>query len=591
MNKKQWSVDEVIINGLATSPGFAIGPVYIFRPQVINLLELEEHIENSAEEIRHLNKAMRQVMKQLVYAQKISETSYGEKFTDIFESQKSFLRDEFLIKEITDEIHKARKSAAHSVSKILSEKSEYFINLENTYFRERAFDILDLKQKIIHALFGIGIDYQLTNPSIVVAESLSPTDTIHFNRKFILGFITDKGGKTSHATILAKGLQIPAVINGNNLSHILKNEIMIIMDGFSGQIIINPTTRTVQRYEHKKQAYLAQKEKLFSDAGRESKTADMVPVELLANVEFLHEIPEVLRHAAGGVGLFRTESIFLEHNGEPDEDTQFEIYRKLAKKLAPHPVTIRTIDLGGDKLIEGYTSKDELNPFLGWRAIRFCLDRPAVFKNQLRAIYRASVFGNVQILLPMISSLEEIIQTREIITVVKEELQAENISYIADIPLGVMIETPAAAIHIGALCDYADFFSIGTNDLTQYVLAIDRTNDKVSHSFNTFHPAVLNLVGQVIRTANERKREVTLCGEFASVPEAIPLLLGMGLRRFSMNPFSIPYVRRQIAGLNIAECEAIYSEISTYHLVSEIEQKMAGFLEEKGLKVVYLIEE
>jgi len=591
MNKNQWSEDEVIISGLATSPGFAIGPVHLFRPQVINLLELEEHIENPADEVKHLNKAIRQVLKQLIYAQKVSESSYGEKFTDIFESQKSFLRDEFLIKEITDEINHARKSAAHSVSKILSEKSEYFINLENTYFRERAFDILDLKQKIIHALLGISIDYQLTNPSIVVAESLSPTDTIHFNRKFILGFITDKGGKTSHASILAKGLQIPAVINGNNLSHVLKNEVMLIVDGFSGKIIINPTEQTLHRYKQKKQLYIDRKEQLLGTAGEECRTSDGVPVELLANVEFLHEIPEVLRYAAGGVGLFRTESIFLEHNGEPDEDTQFDIYRKIAKKMAPHPVTIRTIDLGGDKLIDGYTSKDELNPFLGWRAIRFCLDRPAVFKNQLRAIYRASVFGNIQILLPMISSVEEIIQTREIITVVKDELRAENHAFTEDIPLGVMIETPAAAIYTSAICDYADFFSIGTNDLTQYVLAIDRTNDKVSPSYNTFHPAVLQLVSQVIRTANERNREVTLCGEFAAVTEAVPLLLGMGLRRFSMNPFSIPLVRRQISELNSAECEGVFKEISSYHLITEIEHKMAGFLEEKGLKVDYLIEE
>ncbi|MCD4693075.1 MAG: phosphoenolpyruvate--protein phosphotransferase, partial [Calditrichales bacterium] len=480
---------EIFLEGAATSPGIAIGPVFLFRPFSIDFSKLETKIENIRQEFLLFEKAKRIVLNQLEFAQINSEVNYGSQFSDIFESQKSFLHDPDLINEIKQEIKNSKHCAAYVISKILSQKSDYFINLENIYFRERAFDITDLKQKLIYAMLGIDIDYQLSTPSIVIAESLSPSDTINFNRNFILGFLTDKGGKTSHAAIMARGLRIPAVVNGKNLSKIISKNSTVIIDGFSGSIILNPKKETSAHYEKLQKEYQRFEKDLFTKIDKPAVTKDRRSIQLLANIEFIHEVTDAKLNRAEGIGLFRTESIFIEKKAEPSEESQFKIYKKLARQMQPGQVVIRTIDLGGDKLIEGYGPENELNPNLGWRAIRFCLDSPDVFKTQLRAIYRASVFGNVKILIPMISSVDEIMQTKELIKEVQRELMERDISFKSDVPLGIMIETPAAAVSAKFLAGYVDYFSIGTNDLTQYVLAIDRTNDRVSKSYNTFNPS------------------------------------------------------------------------------------------------------
>ncbi len=572
---------EIKLQGTATSRGIAIGKVFLFKQFSINISELNTKVSDVEHEINLFKSAVSKVLDQVKSAQQNSEAIYQDQFSDIFESQKAFLNDEVLQNEIIEQIRRTKNSAAHVVWQLLSEKSDYFMNLENTYFRERAYDVLDLKQKLIHALMGINIDYTLTTPSIVVAEMLTPSDTIEFNRNFILGFLTDKGGKTSHAAILASGLRIPAVVNGQNLSKILKQDDEIIIDGFNGTIILNPVDKTRRYYIGLQKKYQELDQQLLSQIHKKAVTGDKEKIELLANIEFLTEVKDVKNNYADGIGLFRTESIFIERKTMSGEEEQFTIYKKLAEQMEDQPVTIRTVDLGGDKLTERYHSENEINPFLGWRAIRYCLDNPDIFKIQLRAIYRASHYGNLKILLPMISSLEEIIQTRKLMQEVRDELTSKNIPFKKDLPLGVMIETPAAAISVPRFSKYVDYFSIGTNDLTQYILAIDRTNQKVSKSYNTFNPAVLHCIGYAIEAAIRNGIDITLCGEFGAEPEAIPLLLGMGLRSFSMNPYYLAEAKKIIRAVQVKDCRKLYETIKEMDTIEETESACHQFLKDK----------
>ena len=583
------SEKEIVIRGMGTSPGIAQGTVFVFRSFAINITELEMQAEDVEQEKRLFDRAIAKVKEQVKRAQTLSEAQYNDQFREIFESQIAFLDDKELILEIKEEIQNSNLSAVSAVFKILSVKSEHFIQLENTYFKERAYDVIDLKQKLIHALMGIDSDYQLNTPSIVVADLLTPSDTIHFNRNFILGFLSDKGGKTSHAAILSRGLKIPSVVNGSNLSQLLHNGDYIIIDGTSGTVIIHPTEETKEKYQRLQEKYAGFAGELQTYLAKPALTTDEQSIELLANIEFSHEISEVEKNKASGVGLFRTESMFIEKKGAPDEAYQFEHYKHMAERINPAPLVIRTIDLGGDKFLESYSAEDEMNPFLGWRAIRFCLDQPEIFKTQLRAILRASAFGNIKILIPMVSAVDEIIRSINFIDEIKEELSADGVAFDKAIQTGIMIETPAAAMSVALYTKYVDFFSIGTNDLTQYVLAIDRTNSRVSKSFNTFNPAVLEFIYKTIQTGLEHQKEVTLCGEFAALPEAIPLLLGMGLRSFSMNPVFIAKTKKIIRSLDIKECERLFNEVRKIDQAEVIEKKCLHFIESKVPDLKYFI--
>ncbi|HES59773.1 MAG TPA: phosphoenolpyruvate--protein phosphotransferase, partial [Caldithrix sp.] len=368
-------------------------------------------------------------------------------------------------------------------------------------------------------------------------------------------------------------LKIPAVVNGMNLSRLIIQDDVLIIDGFNGTIVINPTNETIKKYRRLQKEYQKFEDGLLKDVQSVSETKDGERIQLLANIDLLEEIDAVESNYADGVGLFRTENIFLNEEREPSEENQFNIYKKLAEQMAPKQVVIRTIDIGGDKLIEGYGHRREPNPYLGWRAIRFCLDQPELFKTQLRAIYRASVFGNIKILIPLVSSIDEVIRTKAIIREVKEDLKELNIAFNDTLQIGLMIETPSAAILSNTLADYADYFSIGTNDLTQYVLAIDRTNDKVSKYYNSFNPAVLKMVAETIQAARNKGIDITLCGEFGAQPEAIPLLMGMGLKSFSMTPQYILEAKMIIRSVNMKQCVDLYESVMTLHTANDIEKK------------------
>jgi phosphoenolpyruvate-protein phosphotransferase (PTS system enzyme I) len=577
--KNKESTKQIIIKGLATAPGIAVGSAYVFKPFAINLTELDSVAPSTEEECEQFKTARAKVLEQLKFASKQSLESYGDEFSDIFDSQIAFLKDTLLLEEISAKIYESNQSAAYAVTAVLSQKSNHFINLENRYFRERAFDIIDLKQKLLMALFGIKIDYHLTAPSIIISENLSPTDTVNFNRNLILGFLTDQGGKTSHSAILARGLKIPSVVNGKGLSKVIKNGDEIILDGFEGTIVINPEPETRGRYLELKENYGQRQAVLVAENVKEAITKDNIKISLQANIEFAHELSEVTGYDADGIGLFRTEALFIENNSVPSEQEQFKIYKKIAKSLEKGSFVIRTIDLGGDKLLEGLTDAEESNPFLGWRAIRFCLDNPQIFKPQLRAILRASAHGNVRILLPMINSISEILQVKELLSETRHELQTGGFKIPSKVDLGVMIETPSAAIMAPTIGRYVDFLSIGSNDLTQYTLAVDRTNSKVAHSYSSFDPAVIRLMHSATNAGIANNIPVSICGEFASVPSAVPLLLAMGLRSLSVTPHFIPRIKKIIRSVHIKSCIKLYDKIQTLHSASEIEHECNEFIQ------------
>ncbi len=572
---------EVILDVVPIVPGLAMGPVYHFRKFSFNIEDFDYLIESVEGELDRFRIACSKTIIFLKKTKKLSNVIYEDQFLEIFESQIALLEDKIFLVEIENLIKDKKCSAALAVFTVFREKMDYFMGLENEYFRERALDIQDLKHKLLHAIFGLGTEYQISIPSVVFADYLSPSDTVHFNRNLILGFATDTGGKTSHAAIIARSLHLPYVINSRNLSKIVQSDDFIIVDAYAGKMVINPTESTIESYKEQKKKYLDIELNLLKESNLPTKTRDGIHVDVMANVEFLHEIGDIMSSGANGIGLFRTEGVFLEKDSLPDEEDQFQIYRRFSKEMKDLPVVLRTLDAGGDKILKDLDQPEEQNPFLGWRAIRFCIDEQDIFKTQLRAILRANVNNNIKILIPMVSCLREIQETKKIIEEVKKELTSQGVIFYPDTEIGIMIEIPAAAIMSDVLAKEVDFLSFGTNDLTQYTLAVDRTNQKIARLFNDMHPAVLRLMQMTIKNANSLEKEISICGELAGNPEAIAILLGMGLRKLSMSPYLIPKIKKVIRSLSVAECENLVEKILTLSSALEVSEHTKKFYKQK----------
>jgi len=572
---------EVRLEVLSVVPGLAMGPAYQFRKFSFEIDDLNYPIESIEGEIERFQQACIKTANILKKTKQLSSVIYDDQFLEIFESQIALLEDQIFLNEIEIFIREKRHSAAFAVFTVFREKMDYFMGLDNEYFRERSLDIQDLKHKILHAIFGVGTEYQISIPSVIFAEYLSPSDTIHFSRNLILGFVTDTGGKTSHAAILARSLNLPYVINNQSLSKIVQNEDFVIIDAYSGQMIINPTPKTIKSYKELKKKYIDIDLALKEEASLPARSLDGVEIEVFANVEFLNELADSHSCGSNGIGLFRTEGIFLEKDGLPDEEEQYQIYKRVSEEMVDKPVILRSLDAGGDKVLKDIDQPVEQNPFLGWRAIRFCLDERDVFKTQLRAILRANINGNLKLLLPMVSCLKEIEETKTILEQVRCDLRVAGKEFREEIDLGIMIEIPAAALMSDIFAKEVEFLSLGTNDLTQYTLAVDRTNQKIAKLFNDMHPAILRLMQITIKNAHHLNKEISICGELAANPIALPVLIGLGLRKLSMSPFMIPRIKKIIRSFTVSECESFVDHLLTLPSAIRIVEETKQFFNTK----------
>ena len=500
----------------------------------------------------------------------------------ILDSHMMILNDSMLYDATLNRIKKDKINAEWALKESFEEIKNLFSQIEDSYISERINDVENVVQRILRNLTGYSYDdiSDINEKSIIVAHDLSPADTAGLNPKKIIGFVTDGGGGTSHTAILARALELPAVMGLCSITKQVEDGSVLVVDGDTGKVIINPDDDDILYYTERR----VQREKLKSSVIKEANlpaiTLDGHRIAIMANTEFLDEVYTVKAQGAEGIGLYRTEFLYLSHNVFPTEDELFEDYKKAAQLMAPDPVIIRTLDIGGDKFKDKLGTFDETNPALGLRAIRFCLKNPSIFRAQLKAILRASAYGNIQIMLPMISGLNEILAVRAILEEIKGELKEKGIPYDPAIKVGIIIEVPSAAIIADTLAEHVDFFSIGTNDLIQYTLAIDRINKEVAYLYDPFHPSIIKMIKHVIDASMEMNVSVALCGEMAGDPLCVPMLLGLGLRQLSMNSRIIPFIKKLIRSLSIQELKEDVEKIMKLSTPEEIRSYMLKRLQE-----------
>lgn len=545
---------EAIMHGTPASPGIRIGKAYLQRDRkiVLNKNKLnEEELQLQADKVR---KAIELTKKQLLNLKIKVEHEVGKDAAEIMEAHLMFLDDAVFWEEVNDIIKAENIAAEYAVSIIADKYLKMFDEMKDEYLKERAADIRDVTDRVIRNILGIVSIKALEDTVedvIIVAEDLTPSDMAQLDKKKIIAFLTDKGGRTSHTAIMARSLEIPAVTGLTDISKKVNDKDILIVDGNKGLVYINPDQKVVDEYKRKMEHILNNYSELkkFKDLPATTKDGSKTVI-ISANIGTSDDIKGAIQNGAESVGLYRTEFLYMNRKNFPTEEVQFEAYKAVAIAMAPQPVIIRTLDVGGDKKLSYLNMPDELNPFLGYRAIRLCLDQPNIFKTQLRAILKASHYGNIKIMYPMISCVEEIFKANQILDQVKQELRNEKMPFNEDMDVGIMIEIPAAAIAADILAKESDFFSIGTNDLIQYTLAVDRMNEHVSYLYEPYHPAILRLIKMVIDAAHKEGKWVGMCGEMAGDPAAIPILLGMGLDEFSMSSGAILNAKKIVCSLN-----------------------------------------
>lgn len=548
-----------IKKGVAVSPGIAIAKSLIIDSEDYRIPRRSVKPTQRMIEIQRARNAFRTAADELAQLKAEQKTIEQRKIKDIFAVHLSFLRDRNLRRRITDLIHSESVTAEYAVSTTLRDIASSLAKAKDAYISERAADIYDIERRLLKQLVGGKREdvERLTEEVAVVARNLSPTQTAGFDKKFVKGIATDAGGRTSHTAIVARSLGIPAVVALEDLTEIINGGDTVIVDGNRGIVIVNPNDETMRQYEKYSLEFVELEHRLDAIREEPAETRDDVRITLLGNIEFPDEAGVVLQKGGEGIGLYRTEFLYLNRPDEPTEEDHYQAYAETVRVFEHRPVIIRTLDLGADKYTQSKRFAPEPNPFLGLRSIRFCLQNLTLFKTQLRAILRASVLGEVKIMFPLITHLQELMQTKMILRDVMEDLDEESIAYNRDIKIGVMIETPSAALTAFTLARDVDFFSIGTNDLIQYTLAVDRGNELVSTLYSSVDPAVLRLIRTVIQDAHKAQIELSICGEMASEPEYIMLLLGMGVRTISLTPPMIPEIKQIIRSVTIEDCNNV----------------------------------
>jgi phosphoenolpyruvate-protein phosphotransferase (PTS system enzyme I) len=525
--------------GIAASKGYAIGQVVIKHNKVVDVVE--KKIEDVKSEVDRFESVLLEARSQITTIKDKASVDLGADKAEVFESHLMLLDDPEFSGTVIEKIQDEKINAEKSVKDVVDGYLKIFANMDNEYMKERAADIRDVGGRLLSILSGASNESLLNIPenSIVVAHDLTPSDTAQLDRTKVIAFLTDIGGRTSHSAIMARTLEIPAVVGMNDVTTSVKSGDTVIVDGTEGIVIINPTQDEIEEYTAKKITYENEKEKLKTLINTKTVTKEGKRIEVAGNIGNPKDVNKVLENGGDGIGLFRTEFLYMDRKNLPTEEEQFESYKYVLEKMENRPVVIRTLDIGGDKKLEYLPMPAEMNPFLGYRAIRICLDRIDIFKVQLRALLRASVYGNLRIMFPMISSLSEFISAKDILEKCKMELELEGKNFSESIQVGIMIEIPAAAVMADEFAKYVDFFSIGTNDLIQYTLAADRMNEKVSYLYNPMHPAVLRLIKMTIEAAHNEGKWCGMCGEMAGDERAVSKLLEFGLDEFSMSASSM----------------------------------------------------
>ncbi|RKD34211.1 phosphoenolpyruvate--protein phosphotransferase [Thermohalobacter berrensis] len=560
------------MKGIGASPGIAIGKVLVKEETKVEVEK--KSIEDTKAEIERLQEARERSKEQIEKLYNHALENIGKDEAKIFEAHMLILDDPEYFGQVENKIKSENANAEWALKTVTDTFVAMFENMDNEYMRERAADIKDVSGRVLKLLLGIDTtDFSnLDEEVIIVAKDLTPSDTAQMDKEKVIGFVTEIGGRTSHSAIMARTLEIPAVVGVEGILEAAQNGDTIVFDGDEGEVYVNPEEKVIEGYEDKKKKYEEFKEKLEELKGAKSVTKDGVEVELVANIGTPKDVEGVIRNDGEGIGLYRTEFLYMDRDKLPTEDEQFEAYKEVVEKLEGKPVVIRTLDIGGDKELPYLDLPEEMNPFLGYRAIRLCLDKTDIFKTQLRALLRASAYGNLKIMFPMISSIAEVRQAKKILEEVKEELRSENVEFDDNIEVGMMIEIPAAAVMSDLFAKEVDFFSIGTNDLIQYTTAVDRMNQKISYLYSQFHPALLRLVKQVIDNAHKEGIWVGMCGEAAGDPKLIPVLLGMGLDEFSMSPISILRARWIIRNTSKEEMEEMVNKVLNMATAEEVEK-------------------
>lgn len=568
--------NEIILKGIPASPGIVVGKAFLLdREQyVINRRAVKE--EGIQDEIRRFKNALIQTKGEILEIKKRISEEMGIEHGQIFSAHLLVIEDSMLIEEVIAKLKKEKLCIEYIFQDVLKRYIKVFSEMDDEYLKERISDINDVGKRILKNLIGAKEDILsgIKEKVIVIAYDLSPSDTAMMHKKNVIGFATDIGGRTSHTAIMAKSLEIPAVVGLEVLTKRAQAGDTLIIDGTHGVVVVNPSPKTLKKYESSRLRFREFEKHLLELRDLPSETRDGRKVELSANIEVPEDVPSVIAHGAQGIGLYRTEYFFMNRKDLPSEDEQFKAYSAVAKKMETAPTIIRTLDLGGDKFLSQLEIPNEMNPFLGWRAIRFCLARPDIFKTQLRAILRASAHGRLKVMYPMISGLEELRQANVLLEEVKKDLKKAGTAFDEEIEVGAMIEVPSAALTSDILAKEVDFFSIGTNDLIQYAIGIDRGNEYVNYLYAPLHPAVLRLIQYTIDAAHATGIPVSMCGEMAGRTIYTPILLGMGIDQLSANAFAIPHIKEMARKIDLNHCRKIVKQLLAMKTADEIQGYM-----------------
>lgn len=561
------------IVGIAASEGISIGKAFYVQSETIDVPKKKISFEDISREIYRLEEALIETRKEISSLQRQIDDKLGYDHAKIFEAHMLVLEDRLLIEDIINQIKNKRINVEYAFSQSIKKYIDILQKLEDAYLKERAFDIEDVAKRVLRKMLNLDMQTldHVKDKVIIVSHDLSPSETASLPKANILGFVTDVGGRTAHTAIIARNLGIPAVVGTKIATQHIQSGDKIIVDGTEGLVYINPTPKRIKEYQAKIRQSGKQALKIHIPKTLKTQTKDKKRLIVSANIELPEELHLVDEYKAEGIGLYRTEYMFLGRRDLPTEEEQYKAYAAVARKVKPHSVIIRTIDIGGDKFLSKPDLPREMTPFLGWRAIRFCLANPHIFKQQLRAILRASYGTNVKIMFPMISGVEEVKEAKAILEECKKELKKENKKFDDKIAIGVMIEVPSAALTAHILAKECDFFSIGTNDLIQYALAIDRADEKVAHLYAPAHPAVLKLIRDVIDAGHANNIWVGMCGEMAGDPLFGVLLVGFGLDEVSMPPRNIPKIKEIISRIRYADVEKIAKDCFKYATIKDME--------------------